>query len=120
MAVAWRRGALCGEIGDICAHETPLRSCAPPAPLRIDDFSPLDALCCHHRSAWPNAFFDLCGICCGHFQMPFWSFLTGVILGKAGVKVRGVVCLCLCPRSVCVCVCAEFCALVCACAVRIV
>ena len=39
------------------------------------------------RSAWPNAFFDLCGICCGHFQMNFWTFLAGTVLGKAGVKV---------------------------------
>jgi membrane protein YqaA with SNARE-associated domain len=40
-------------------------------------------------SAWPNAFFDLCGICCGHFQMNFWTFLIGTMLGKAGVKVAG-------------------------------
>jgi len=37
-------------------------------------------------SAWPNAAFDLCGICCGHFQMPFWSFFGGTLAGKAGVK----------------------------------
>ena len=24
-------------------------------------------------AAWPNFAFDLCGICCGHFLMPFWS-----------------------------------------------
>ena len=24
-------------------------------------------------SAWPNAAFDLCGICCGTFMMPFWQ-----------------------------------------------
>lgn len=37
-------------------------------------------------SAWPNAAFDLVGICCGHFQMPFWTFLSATIAGKAGVK----------------------------------
>ena len=38
-------------------------------------------------SAWPNAAFDMCGICCGAFQMPFWSFFLGVWTGKACVKV---------------------------------
>jgi len=37
-------------------------------------------------SAWPNAAFDLVGICCGHFQMPFWTFLSATTAGKAGVK----------------------------------
>jgi len=40
-------------------------------------------------SAYPNAAFDLCGICCGHFLMPFWSFFGGTFLGKAGVKAPG-------------------------------
>ncbi|KAG5190834.1 hypothetical protein JKP88DRAFT_352527 [Tribonema minus] len=38
-------------------------------------------------SAWPNMAFDLCGICCGHFLMPFWTFFGATLLGKAGVKV---------------------------------
>jgi vacuole membrane protein 1 len=40
-------------------------------------------------SAWPNAMFDLVGLCCGHFLMPFWSFLGAVILGKGVVKIAG-------------------------------
>lgn len=32
--------------------------------------------------------FDLCGICCGHFQMPFYQFFGGTFLGKACVKVQ--------------------------------
>lgn len=39
-------------------------------------------------SAWPNALFDLCGICCGHFQMPFWQFFGGTFAGKALIKVH--------------------------------
>jgi len=34
-------------------------------------------------SAWPNAAFDLVGMCCGHFQMPFWEFFGATLLGKA-------------------------------------
>jgi len=39
-------------------------------------------------AAWPNAAFDLCGICCGHFQMPFWRFFGATFIGKALIKVR--------------------------------
>eukprot|EP00388_Colpodella_angusta_P024319 GDKJ01063601.1.p1 GENE.GDKJ01063601.1~~GDKJ01063601.1.p1 ORF type:complete len:553 (+),score=148.47 GDKJ01063601.1:103-1761(+) len=38
-------------------------------------------------SAWPNAMFDLCGMCCGHFLMPFWQFFSAVAIGKGLVKV---------------------------------
>ena len=40
-------------------------------------------------AAWPNAFFDLCGICCGHLLMPFWTFFLATLAGKAGVKIGG-------------------------------
>eukprot|EP01056_Protomagalhaensia_sp_Gyna25_P005589 Protomagalhaensia_sp_Gyna_25__5588@NODE_76_length_5570_cov_17_836738_g57_i0_p3_GENE_NODE_76_length_5570_cov_17_836738_g57_i0NODE_76_length_5570_cov_17_836738_g57_i0_p3_ORF_typecomplete_len216_score24_34SNARE_assoc/PF09335_11/1_2e06SNARE_assoc/PF09335_11/1_3e03_NODE_76_length_5570_cov_17_836738_g57_i029453592 len=38
-------------------------------------------------SCWPNALFDLCGILCGQFLMPFWEFFVPLVLGKAVVKV---------------------------------
>ncbi|CAM9121542.1 unnamed protein product [Choristocarpus tenellus] len=38
-------------------------------------------------SSWPNMAFDLCGICCGYFLMPFWTFFGATLLGKAGIKV---------------------------------
>jgi membrane protein YqaA with SNARE-associated domain len=37
-------------------------------------------------SAYPNAFFDLCGMCCGHFLMPFWTFFSATFIGKALIK----------------------------------
>lgn len=39
-------------------------------------------------AAYPNAAFDLCGICCGHFQMPFWEFFGATLIGKGGIKAR--------------------------------
>jgi membrane protein YqaA with SNARE-associated domain len=39
-------------------------------------------------SAWPNVAFDLCGICCGHFLMPFWTFFGATLIGKAIIKVN--------------------------------
>jgi len=38
-------------------------------------------------SCWPNALFDLCGIICGHYMMPFWSFFVALCLGKGIIKV---------------------------------
>ena len=37
-------------------------------------------------SAWPNMFFDLCGIAAGHYLIPFQDFLYATILGKAFIK----------------------------------
>lgn len=40
-------------------------------------------------SAYPNALFDVCGICCGHFLMDFWTFFGATFIGKAILKVNG-------------------------------
>ena len=40
-------------------------------------------------AAYPNAAFDLCGICCGHFLMPFWEFFGATLVGKGVIKVSG-------------------------------
>lgn len=37
-------------------------------------------------ASYPNIAFDLCGICCGHFLMPFWSFFIATFLGKAVIR----------------------------------
>jgi membrane protein YqaA with SNARE-associated domain len=37
-------------------------------------------------SAWPNMAFDLCGMCCGHFLMPFWTFFGATLIGKGAIK----------------------------------
>ncbi|XP_030372007.1 vacuole membrane protein 1 [Scaptodrosophila lebanonensis] len=34
----------------------------------------------------PNPFFDLAGVACGHFQVPFWKFFGAIIIGKAIFK----------------------------------
>lgn len=40
-------------------------------------------------ASWPNAAFDMCGMCCGYLMMPFWTFFTACCLGKGVVKVNG-------------------------------
>lgn len=40
-------------------------------------------------AAYPNTAFDLCGITCGHFLMPFWEFFGATLLGKGLIKVAG-------------------------------
>lgn len=37
-------------------------------------------------ASYPNIAFDLCGIACGHFLMPFWTFFGATFLGKAVVR----------------------------------
>mmetsp|Transcript_18368 Transcript_18368/g.32896 ORF Transcript_18368/g.32896 Transcript_18368/m.32896 type:complete len:407 (+) Transcript_18368:264-1484(+) len=44
-------------------------------------------------ASWPNAFFDLCGICCGSCGMPFWEFFSATLLGKGFIKVPMQVCI---------------------------
>lgn len=39
-------------------------------------------------AAWPNAAFDMCGMCCGYVLMPFWTFFLATALGKGAVKVN--------------------------------
>mmetsp|Transcript_3274 Transcript_3274/g.9493 ORF Transcript_3274/g.9493 Transcript_3274/m.9493 type:complete len:443 (-) Transcript_3274:475-1803(-) len=43
-------------------------------------------------AGWPNAAFDMCGMCCGYLLMPFWTFFTAVVAGKAVLKVSGQAC----------------------------
>lgn len=40
-------------------------------------------------SAWPNAAFDLVGICCGQLNVPFMTFFVATVIGKACIKVSG-------------------------------
>jgi len=34
----------------------------------------------------PNPLFDLAGITCGHFKVPFWTFFGATLIGKALIK----------------------------------
>lgn len=37
-------------------------------------------------ASYPNLAFDLCGICCGHFLMPFSTFILATFIGKAVIR----------------------------------
>mmetsp|Transcript_70496 Transcript_70496/g.113653 ORF Transcript_70496/g.113653 Transcript_70496/m.113653 type:complete len:508 (-) Transcript_70496:242-1765(-) len=39
-------------------------------------------------ASWPNAAFDMCGMCCGYVLMPFWTFFIATCCGKGLVKVN--------------------------------
>jgi len=39
-------------------------------------------------ASWPNAMFDICGMCCGFLVMPFWTFFLATLLGKGLIKVH--------------------------------
>merc|ERR1712139_141651 len=40
-------------------------------------------------ASWPNAAFDMCGMCCGYLLMPFWTFFLGCAIGKGAIKTNG-------------------------------
>ncbi|CAD7700924.1 unnamed protein product [Ostreobium quekettii] len=40
-------------------------------------------------ASYPNFAFDLCGVVCGYFHMPFWKFFGATLLGKGLFKVNG-------------------------------
>ncbi|BAH93995.1 Os07g0571500, partial [Oryza sativa Japonica Group] len=40
----------------------------------------------------PNPLFDLAGILCGQFNIPFWKFFLATLIGKAVIKVYIQVC----------------------------
>jgi membrane protein YqaA with SNARE-associated domain len=39
-------------------------------------------------ASWPNAAFDMCGMCCGYVLMPFWTFFIATTIGKGMIKVN--------------------------------
>lgn len=41
----------------------------------------------------PNPLFDLAGIMCGQFGIPFWKFFTATLIGKAIIKTHIQVCI---------------------------
>ncbi|VDI67951.1 Hypothetical predicted protein, partial [Mytilus galloprovincialis] len=41
-----------------------------------------------HLSRIPNPLFDLAGITCGHFLIPFWTFFGATLIGKAVIKIH--------------------------------
>jgi len=67
-----------------------------PVPTLIDR---LKLVLFHALQAWgfwaivvcasvPNPLFDLAGLTCGHFLIPFWTFFGATFIGKALVKVQ--------------------------------
>lgn len=45
-------------------------------------------LCNNFNFQIPNPLFDLAGITCGHFLVPFWTFFGATLLGKAVIKMH--------------------------------
>ena len=37
-------------------------------------------------ASFPNIAFDICGIYCGHYLMPFWTFFGATFIGKAIIR----------------------------------
>ena len=59
---------------------------ARPPPLPAPHLPPERQRLWTYFKLWPNVAFDLCGICCGHFLMPFWTFFGATFIGKAVIR----------------------------------
>ena len=45
----------------------------------------------HFYNTWlqiPNPLFDLAGLTCGHYLIPFWTFFGATLIGKAVIKMH--------------------------------
>lgn len=54
----------------------------------IGNFPPAVALSSGCFLQIPNPLFDLAGITCGHFLIPFWTFFGATLIGKAIIKMH--------------------------------
>lgn len=61
------------ERGKVFMHET------------VNRFGFVGILLC---ASIPNPLFDLAGITCGHFLIPFWTFFGATLIGKALIKMH--------------------------------
>lgn len=42
----------------------------------------------HFQFQIPNPLFDLAGLTCGHYLIPFWTFFGATLVGKAVIKMH--------------------------------
>ena len=68
-----------------------LRRLASLASSQLPGGIPLSLECFYistFPSSIPNPLFDLAGITCGHFLVPFWTFFGATLIGKAVIKMH--------------------------------
>ncbi|XP_073653677.1 vacuole membrane protein 1 isoform X3 [Tursiops truncatus] len=59
------------------------------AELDDEDYQEFEEMLEHAETAQiPNPLFDLAGITCGHFLVPFWTFFGATLIGKAIIKMH--------------------------------
>ncbi|RWS07686.1 vacuole membrane protein 1-like protein, partial [Dinothrombium tinctorium] len=62
-----------------------LRQCRQSIKLLVEKVGFFGILAC---ASIPNPLFDLAGITCGHFLIPFWTFFGATLIGKAVIKMH--------------------------------
>ncbi|XP_072503002.1 vacuole membrane protein 1 isoform X3 [Notamacropus eugenii] len=85
-ACMWGAGTAIGELPPYFMARAARLSGAEPDD---EDYQEFEEMLEHAQSAQiPNPLFDLAGITCGHFLVPFWTFFGATLIGKAIVKMH--------------------------------
>ncbi|XP_059990361.1 vacuole membrane protein 1 isoform X3 [Lagenorhynchus albirostris] len=85
-ACMWGIGTAIGELPPYFMARAARLSGAEPDD---EDYQEFEEMLEHAETAQiPNPLFDLAGITCGHFLVPFWTFFGATLIGKAIIKMH--------------------------------
>ncbi|XP_068765847.1 vacuole membrane protein 1 isoform X3 [Struthio camelus] len=85
-ACMWGAGTAIGELPPYFMARAARLSGAEPDDEEYQEF---EEMLEHAETAQiPNPLFDLAGITCGHFLVPFWTFFGATLIGKAVIKMH--------------------------------
>ncbi|XP_062872665.1 vacuole membrane protein 1 isoform X2 [Trichomycterus rosablanca] len=85
-ACMWGAGTAIGELPPYFMARAARLSGAEPDD---EDYEEFEEMLEQAQSAQiPNPLFDLAGITCGHFLIPFWTFFGATLIGKAVIKMH--------------------------------
>ncbi|XP_077920535.1 vacuole membrane protein 1 isoform X3 [Halichoerus grypus] len=85
-ACMWGIGTAIGELPPYFMARAARLSGAEPDD---DEYQEFEEMLEHAETAQiPNPLFDLAGITCGHFLVPFWTFFGATLIGKAIIKMH--------------------------------
>ncbi|TMS07292.1 Vacuole membrane protein 1 [Larimichthys crocea] len=85
-ACMWGAGTAIGELPPYFMARAARQSGADPDDEDYEEFE--EMLEQAEGAQIPNPLFDLAGITCGHFLVPFWTFFGATLIGKAIIKMH--------------------------------
>ncbi|XP_070549732.1 vacuole membrane protein 1-like [Ptychodera flava] len=87
-AFMWGAGTAIGELPPYFMAKAARLSGIEPDDEEYEEFEEILEHLNDQDQQIPNPLFDLAGITCGHFLIPFWTFFGATIIGKAVIKMH--------------------------------